>query len=414
MNPHKENSSVHYSLQPNGEQELKLNYNISFNVKYPTDNTLESEMELQSISLNTNKAKLNDKVYVDMSTNQKLTEAMLSFIDETSEKNMVVYLKDLNTKKPYFIVPYTTELATYDLNYVILQDENGKETHYRKDEETIGIKHFDFNSSITIEKEDALSDILYLDNDKITLEILKQIEESEENITITINAENDPIIDSALFEAIKDANKNVIIKYKNTQWIFNGKDITDPKEINVSVSVYNTNNTQDEADINAMLEGAVVIDFAKNGQLPGKCLIRVQATESVNEIINKDKAYVYYYDEENKKFEKVMLQAMLTSDNYYEFYINHNSKYVMTAEEIDEQYVSSNTEKTQLNTKVQNNNISSVTTVNKEETSTEFLTQDMIIKIVIAIVCVILLILLLSGKILSNKKSKAKNGKKEQ
>ncbi len=415
LNPDKANY-VHYSR--NGTDALPLNFDVSFNIVSTNTNSTTDQpnidqesttaevINLNSLKILSEKAKQNDEVGVELSSNKDLNQVMLSFYNEKSEDMMVVYVKGLNTNKPYFIVPYTSEPGTYELNYAILKDENGVETHYRKGPEGSGVKHFDFDSSITIEKADTINtDTLYIENDNLTMDIINQIYEKEENITIVVNADSNPIIDQALFEAIKGADKTIILKYNNIEWIFNGINITEPKTIDISTNIYKSSNEDDVNIDSKLVDTGIVLKFAENGTLPGKCLIRVQSTEDITNTLNKNNTKVYYYNSEEDNFNKVKMQTILTDDNYYEFYINHNSKYVLTKNEIDPMYVSNITTDLELNGETIEN------TETKEPTSfiSNFLNNKTLLKqLAIIFVCVIILILIGKGVILSNKGSKNK------
>ena len=55
--------------------------------------------------------------------------------------------------------------------------------------------------------------------------------------------------------------------------------------------------------------------------------------------MNGDKYYIYYVDTENDKLKKVALELQKTSEGYIEFYINHNSKYLISSKEITKQTI---------------------------------------------------------------------------
>ena len=400
LNPDNGQRYVHYSTSAINEDELPL-YPIDFTIKSnSTNNTQQNKQNdiiLDSISLSKTEAKLNDKVYVNISADKTLTEVMLSFKDQTSNNMMTVYLKDLDTDNPYFIVPYTTECATYELNYAILKDEEANEIHYRKDVANGQIKHFDFNSKIEIKKSiDLESGLIVLDNENITPEIINEIAEVQEDISIEINANNNPVISEALFNAIKKSNKIIIIKYYNVEWIFNGRDIKETKSIDASVNMYKVNDDEN-SNIKDMINEGVILEFAENGQLPGKCLIRIFSEGDIEEELNNQEAKVYYYNDDSSNFNKVKMHTIITKDNYYEFYINHNSKYVMTKNAIDEKYLSSETSDLDLNENTVNDD---------KKIENKEINKELIIQIAVIITCIIILILIGKGKILSNKNKK--------
>ena len=157
---------------------------------------------------------------------------------------MIVTLTDTN-EKPYFTVPFTANAGSYNLSYLILKDYFGNETQYRSDEEYMSIKHFDFNSSLTVVDEYADTDLLHLENEKITDSVIQKVKELDDNVVIEIIADQNTEIKSEVFEAIKGTGKTLRIKYNNIEWLFNGKDINEVKSIDVRVWVYGLYNDEE-------------------------------------------------------------------------------------------------------------------------------------------------------------------------
>lgn len=152
--------------------------------------------------------------------------------------------------------------------------------------------------------------------------------------------------------AIKGSNKTLIINNGANSWVFNGEDILYPKDIDVSTSIIAT-----ITNLNSNVIGkGIILNYADNGILPGKALVRIKATsqliKKLGSLVN-----VYYYDEDTSKLAKVAMNIRLTDDNYYEFYINHNSKYVLTNKVVDTSYTTKDDSVLVLN---KSTNISSV------------------------------------------------------
>lgn len=57
---------------------------------------------------------------------------------------------------------------------------------------------------------------------------------------------------------------------------------------------------------------------------------------SINEEL---KVNVYYYDSDEKLYDKITNNISMSEDGYYEFYIDHNSSYVLTNDEVSETYI---------------------------------------------------------------------------
>jgi hypothetical protein len=342
LNPNDSNKFVHYSVNPEDQTTKKLNYNIEFNLVdnngsgSDSDSTnTDGESILKSISLSPETVGLNGKVNVTIESTKKLSSATLIF--NNYKESMTVNLKGLDAGSPYFVVPFTTGEGTYELGYAILKDENGEKYQYRKGSDNYGVKHFDFTSAIIISNTISDGDLLTFDNNKITDEIVNKIKELEDNIVIEVNANENPIIRKETFDAIKGVNKTLIVSYADYEWVFNGLDIDNPKQVDVSAKIYNT----DDADFaDGKVSGGLVLDFPENGDLPGKCLIKVYDTKFISNILHRGNVNVYYYNDESGMFELVESDLSYNDKGFYEFYITHNSNYVMTSGKIDPKYVS--------------------------------------------------------------------------
>lgn len=334
------NITTHYGYNSIGDDVLPLNYQVEFKI---IDNEKTEDLNapdlLKAISVNSVNAKLNERVNVYLDTSKDLTSAILIFSNE--KESMIVNLKNLNSSDTYFVIPFTTNPGTYNLDYAMLKDVNGKEYQYRKGEDYYTVKHFDFNSSITVVNEIAGGDLLNLDNSKMTADVLEKIKQLESNIVIEVNANDNPIILKELFETIKDSNKTIVIKYRDLEWTFNGLDIKNPKQIDVSTNIYDVS---DDSNISSKVKDGFVLDFADNGELPGKCLLKVYNSETISNIMNKNNANIYYYNEKTNNFEIIKLNNEYSDNGYYEFYINHNSKYVVTTKKIEDKYISNKEE----------------------------------------------------------------------
>lgn len=360
-------NNISYTNQASIEKSKPLIYDITIQVKDPNNKpTIVTNNDvLYNLSLKSTVAKKNEKVYVDflLNPNIKYKSIMLSFSNDTNEKNMTVYLKDLKGK-PYFTIPYTVDPTNYILTYILLTDESGKAYHYSLNASGYegSITQFDFKCNLKVEDEEVAvgnDNILYLDNDKITTNIIAKLASINPNIIITIDANKDPIIKSDVFNAIKGSNKTILIKYNDNEWVFNGNDIKELKNVDVSLNIIKTNDS-DKNDLTQMLKTGLILNFPSNGELPGKTLVRIKATEAIIKYLGEKPAYVYYYDETGKKLDKVAIEINLTEDGYYEFYINHNSTYILTTEKPDDKYISDNTTYLQLNNNSKNIEVNSL------------------------------------------------------
>ena len=392
-------NNICYTNQSSIEKSKPLNYNIMIQVKDPNTkpaNIIKNEV-LYKLTLKSTVAKKNEKVYVDflLNPNIKYKSIMLSFSNDTNEKNMTVYVKDLNGK-PYFTIPYTVDPTNYLLTYVLITDENGKSYHYSLNASGYegSITQFDFKCNLKVEADEVAvgnDNILYLDNDKITTSVIAKLASINPNIIITIDANKDSIIKSDVFNAIKGSNKTILIKYNDNEWVFNGNDIKELKNIDVSLNIVKTNDS-DKNDLTQMLKTGLILNFPSNGELPGKTLVRIKATESIIKYLGEKPAYVYYYDENGKKLDKVAIEIKLTEDGYYEFYINHNSTYILTTEKPDDKYISENTTYLQLNNNSNNTESNSLTATTDNKLMDYYKNNSTIIIIMGSTIVILLII----------------------
>ena len=299
-----------------------------------TNNTVTKTLNLKNISLKSTTAKIGEKVYLNLETNEKLESLKLTF--SSNEKKFTIYAKDLNSSDPYIEIPSTVETGTYTLISTILYTtENSKS--YSIDGSN-GTEKFAFNSKLEI-KEEETETYIY-NNENINAETIAKLYNAPTGTNITINADDNTIIDEELFNTIKGKNKQLTINYKENQIIFDGTSITNAKTIDASMTV---NNISTNENINKLVSNGIVVNFQDNGNLPGKAIIRIKLEESLNNLLN-DNVYVYIYNESTNNFSLVDTNAKKTADGYYEFTITHNSSYIMVNEELDNELISNENE----------------------------------------------------------------------
>ena len=281
------------------------------------DNT---KIYLEGITIDKKEAKLGEKVNINLCTNKTLTNAKLLFKSNKGNQ-FTVYLSNLNDEE-YFEIPSDIKTDTYYLSQLILESNDLTTTYVNGNN-----YNFDIELKITNNKNKTY----IFNNENITEDSIKAITESDGKSEITINATGNNIISKEIFNAIKGTNKKLIIKYNDNEFIFNGKDITDIKDIDTKITI---SCISDDETFDIINNNGYIIKFANNGKLPGKATIRLKTTEEMQEFFGNNKIYLYYYDETNQKF--TLISKTITSNNgYYEFTINHNSKYILTDNKID-------------------------------------------------------------------------------
>ena len=320
------NSGNNNTGNNNSENNNKENNNSGNN----NDIQTVSKVTLNSITLDNSTAKVNEKVYINIKTSEKLNSLKLIF-SSTDGTTFTVYGKDLSSSKPYIEIPSSTISGTYSLVSAIISTLDSS-TIYSKTGEK-GTEKFNFN--ITIKISDGAENVYIYNNEDINSEILAKLYSAPSGSEFTVNADSNTLINSELFNVIKGKNKKLIVNYKDNQIIFNGKDIDNSKTIDISMTVENIINNE---NISKLVSKGILVNFPDNGNLPGKALIRVKATGEVMQIL-KNKVYVYVYNNSSNNFSVIDTNVKKSSDNYYEFTITHNSDYIIVNEKLESKLV---------------------------------------------------------------------------
>ena len=243
-------------------------------------------------------------------------------------------------------------------------------------------------NNIDLDLDEELDDDIDLSQYEFNLDdfnddVNKILKLLDDDATITLNIEDENLVSSKIFESIINTNRKLIIKSSNVTWLFDGKDIINPKMIDVNVKILDLSKTKDEFLKKSVSENSIILNFAENGKLPGKVTIKINK----NLIdIDSDKLYIYYYDEKNDKL--VLLKSGLKEKgNSYEFVISHNSKYIITDEKLED--------------------------VDKVETIGKTNKVDKKSNIILYIVLIVIIIIIVTVSVIVIKKRKNKDGKKE-
>lgn len=303
-----------YSVPSYGEIELTVSTNVLLDdrvtITFTDDNKNEIDVEIYNVGNNTYKG--------DIKINQ--------YVKEGKYKLATIRLYRKDKIKPYYYV-YTNDLGNK-------YDQSAK----------TGDLEFDLEFEVYANNIPDVITGTQAEN------LLESIKNAKDDAIIYVDATNNSIIKKEVFEAIKDTNKELHIESSGIEWIFKGKDITNPKQIDTSISVlfdydYNKTNMKDYID------KSVVILFKDNGELPGISTIRIKLDYVFRSYIG-NKIYVYYYDE-NSKFEDVTGKELEISENgYFEFNIKHNSTYIMSSNKPDSKYISESKELVKINTDI--------------------------------------------------------------
>jgi hypothetical protein len=251
------------------------------------------------------------------------TTVMLNYVLAKNDYEGTLYLN-----------PYTCTSSTYNLVDVTLNDVNGNSnTYYPPDSSQTNT----ISSNLDISVQNTINVAFTASANDSNL--INRIEQSPDDAIIFIYADG-IMAPKQAFDAIKGTDKTLVFSCYNMEWIFNGKDIVNPtKDLNLILTVTplglaNTLNIPVGTSISiagTMIDGkpAAQLNFADNGLLPGKCLIRVPNINSLMAVFGTNDLYLYYYDQTANDLQMVDDNVSMSPDGYYEFYINHNSVYVM-------------------------------------------------------------------------------------
>lgn len=173
-----------------------------------------------------------------------------------------------------------------------------------------------------------------------TLDIIRNMSNGTRAI-VTFNS--DYVVSSDIFSALKGTTKEIEFQNRNkVSWIFRGQDITGTaKAININTEISSAqSNTSPYASYIRNLVGkqpTVIIDFAANGNLPGRATVRVPLSTAMLNALgnNRTGLKVQYYNATANRLEDIAANVNVYgsgSDSYVEFAITHNSSYIITKE----------------------------------------------------------------------------------
>lgn len=361
------NTKVYGQDYPSSLEEKWVNMPYEFPTITINDSTINNSSNDQNttrvfadyvMNLTDKKAAVGEKINLSITKvvndsefiKNDLESMLLSFTNSTDGSVLNVYVKSL-AESPHFIIPSTATIGNYNLNYMALKNKEGQLFYYTGND---GKGLFAYESQFEVVAKDVKDSskdkyTYVFDNSNYNTEVKQNIEELESNAIITVNANNNSIISKELFEKIKDTKRTLLIEYANTEWVFSGRDIVNPKTIDVSTTIKELSSSD---YYNNLLKANVPTDslslkFADNGELPGKVLIKLEAS-SLDKVIDTNELYVYYYQKDKDNLLKVAMEIQ-KNDGFYEFYISHNSDYILAKNEIKSTSISNEKDMLQLN-----------------------------------------------------------------
>ena len=196
--------------------------------------------------------------------------------------------------------------------------------------------------------DDNSYDVVSSTTDK---DLIKKIKESDDSANIVINSSNSTLIGKDIFEAIMNTNKTIYIESDGIQWIFSGKNITNPKDIDVNTSISYIYNDDLYGIIGNYVDNGIVIHFADNGDLPGLVRIRVKTDYVLRKYLGSSVSVYLYNKKDGYLFNSIAFNVFANENGYFEFITNHNSSYVLSNNVIDSKVVSADDTILKLNDK---------------------------------------------------------------
>lgn len=310
----------------------------------------ETPPTLENVTINKNKFPVPSfaKIELEATDDKALSdEAYVSFKSGNKELSTILYLEEDGKYRGELDITQYAELGSYKLTDVVISDAAGNSLLYCNYDE----KYKDKDLTIDLEFELTSKFTPDVTTSTISKDIIDIIKNADDKAKITIDATGNRIVKKEVFDAIKGTNKTIYIESNGIEWIFNGQDIKESKDIDVSLAVYYDYNYTD-LDADKYSGKALILDFAPNGDLPGPATVRIKLDYTLRSYIGEE-VFVYYYDPEtdsNKVFSDIVGDSIVLNDNgWFEFKINHNSAYIFTQTKPNEKYVQKETTTIEVN-----------------------------------------------------------------
>ena len=159
--------------------------------------------------------------------------------------------------------------------------------------------------------------------------LISKLEDMEEGSAALIYIGSTFVAKSDIFSAIQGKDKTVLFYSDDYQWVFNGKDIIEPKDINLTIKldfIYG-----EDYGVN---QNIIKLDFADNGILPGKANIRIKS-DYISSIYNlTEKIYLYFDNISADTLDLVNngnpQYVIDDTDHWCYFDITHNSSFLLS------------------------------------------------------------------------------------
>ena len=277
-----------------------------------------------------------------------------------TEQDWINYYKQYTEKvksdtvQVNFPIATATEEGEYYIEEIMIADFSGNKREYYYDRFDIENGYYTSDNKPYIADRYDENIMMYLEkNQSVKLEnefpVKFELALSNPNLMTMINdmatgengkvyIDGDGIAKAEIFESIKGKDVTIVFYKDNYQWIFNGKDVTAAKDVDLNVNFYLINGL--EYDIDGTL---LKIVFPENGELPGKTNVRIKSDYTYDLYNVSEAMYLYYVNEDVNTLEyqeeSDIAYLLDGTDHWCKFDITHNSTYVVYNEKLDNQVV---------------------------------------------------------------------------
>lgn len=224
--------------------------------------------------------------------------------------------------------------GTYQIANISISDQAGNRTDYGFSQSDPSIASISTASTVEVVEENLPITVwTSLSNPKLIDQLNGMDDSSAAKLSDDTN-----LIPKAVFEALDGTNKTIDVYKDGIEWIFNGADINaeDIKDIDTTVQIKRVSGSEYGSS-----NDVVQIIFPNNGKLPGKVKMRFKLDYLTYLYHLSGDLHLYYSN--NNLLNPEDTTFTLASDNYLEFYLTHNSTFIISANEITSKNVNSGT-----------------------------------------------------------------------
>lgn len=223
-------------------------------------------------------------------------------------------------------------VGTYKISTISISDQAGNRTEYGFDQSQPSVDSISSANSVQVVEENLPVTVwTSLSNPQL----VDKLDAMNDSSAAKLSDDTD-IIPKAVFTSLAGTNKSIDVYKDGVEWVFNGSDIKSEniKDIDTTIQIKRVSGEQ-----YGIANDAIQITFPNNGILPGKVKMRLKL-DYLTYLYNLSGDLHLYYDN-NNLLNQEDTDFVLASDNYLEFTLTHNSTFVISANEITADTVTS-------------------------------------------------------------------------